>query len=1134
MALQFVLGNSGSGKSEYIYRNIVSEARKNPGKNYLIIVPEQFTLQTQRKLVDLSLNGAIMNIDILSFKRLAYRIFDELGIRDISVLEETGKNLVLRKLAQEKESELTVLRPNMGRMGYISELKSLLSEFVQYNISSEQLKKYVNEKSLSPVLSAKLSDVATIYESFENYMRDRYITAEELLQVLCKVIDQSNIIKNCEVIFDEFTGFTPMQNHLLEKLFLLVDKVWVSFVMDAEEDFYHSIGFEELFYLPKKNIKHLLRMAEELKVEVLKPIVLAHSHEKRFVHASPLAFLEQNLFRSKVKHWEGKVEEIKLTSLRTPKDELTYTARTINELVQRGGYRYKDIAVVSGNVDLYANYMETVFGKYHIPYYVDTTKKIVFHPFVEWIRALLEVIQKDYSYDSVFRFLRCGFSRLEDCEIDELENYILATGIRGRNVWKRKWNRLPRGGKEERIEILNDMRAYIADMLDPIAEIFVREDSNVRESVCAIYKLICEMGIEKQLLEKEKIYLSKGDQVKAKEYGQIYRIVMDLFDKFVYVLGAEWLSIREFIEILDAGLEAAEVATIPPGYDSIIMGDIERTRLNRIKILFFVGVNDGLIPKNVSSGGIISQYEREILQQLDIELAPGIREQTFIQRFYLYLNLTKPSDALYITFSRTDTEGKIIRPSYLVSTIRRMFPQMGITEIEEIKKKLNYSTQRAAMDYIVHGEKNEVWFSLAKWFKTMDEEWFENMMNACYIRYVDEPISKAVAQAIYGTKIEGSVTRLEQFARCAYAHFLKYGLLLRERLSSGFEHVDIGNIYHDALQRYSMKLANSKTDWFHISDEERKRLSDLAFEEAIEGYTEIKSYATAENMHMIQRMKHIFEQTVWALTMQVRKGEFVPEVFEVSFSDVKDIDAMQFEFEHKERLELTGRIDRVDICDDNGRIYVKIIDYKSGSTKFDLLKLYQGTQLQLVVYMSAAMELQGNEHQKKTVIPGGMLYYHIDDPILEVANGVSPEQLQQMILEQLKPDGLVNEEETIYRAMDKEFEFKSDVIPVVLKKNGDLSSISHVASTEEFEIIKEYVQNQIRRIGGEIFQGKITIDPIESSPLDSSCGYCPYSNVCGIHSKIPGLVKNHGRKCDRSDVIEKMKLENAKHKGENR
>ena len=376
--------------------------------------------------------------------------------------------------------------------------------------------------------------------------------------------------------------------------------------------------------------------------------------------------------------------------------------------------------------------------------------------------------------------------------------------------------------------------------------------------------------------------------------------------------------------------------------------------------------------------------------------------------------------------------------------------------------------------------------------------------------------------------MEGSVTRLENFAKCAYSHFLRYGLGLQEREHSGFESVDMGNLYHTALEIYSKKLANSSYDWFSIPEEQRDNFAQEAMEKAVADYPSLSIYATAEDTYLAKRMNHIFKQTVWALTTQVRKGSFVPNDFEISFSKTDKLEALSFDLGESKKLRLGGRIDRVDTCEEDNRLYVKVIDYKSGNTKFDLLQLYHGLQLQLVVYMNTTMELEKKNYPDKQIIPGGLFYYHIDDPVIEVTGELSEEEVQQEILKELKPDGLVNREDAIYRAMDNEFETKSDVIPVTIKKSGEVSEAqSKVASTEEFHIISRYVKKQIKDVGKQIYEGNVEINPYVEGQT-GSCTYCPYQSVCGFDLKISGFEERRFKKLEKAELFERMETDLAR------
>lgn len=1131
MSLQFVLGNSGSGKTVYMYEQLVKEAAANPTKDYLVVVPEQFTMQTQRELVDLSRGKAIMNIDILSFQRLAYRIFDELGKTNFVVLEETGKNLVLRKVAQEREEQLSVLRPNLNRMGYIGEVKSLISELKQYHVTPDTLREFVEKDIASPVLTAKLKDIITVYEGFQQYMEGNYITSEEILTVLCEVVEESRILRDSVVVLDGFTGFTPIQNMLIRKLLPVVDRMQVSLTIDAKEDFYHSKGVQELFDMSKQTIATLTKICDELRLEVLPPVVLDGGDRKRFKEAPSIFFMEQNLFRNSYMRYREVPGEVTITRVKNPKEELEYTVRQINALVREKGYRYKDIAVVTGAVETYANYAQDIFGKYDIPYFLDKTKEIVFHPMIEMLRAVLEVVHTNFSYESVFRFLRAGFGPLSTDEIDHLENFILAFGINNERGWSKSFQGLRKRGLSFDALQMEELREKVYDTLHPLYEVF-RHKNTVETQIMSLYELLVKLEVERTLFEKEKACLQDGMQAKAKEYEQIYGIVMDVFDKMVTLIGEDTLTIEEFIEVLDAGLSAAKVASIPPGYDNVILGDIERTRLNHVKVLFFIGVNDGIIPKAGREGGIISQYERELLAKGEVELSPGTREQVFIQKFYLYLNMTKPSHALNISYSTLDADGKTLRPSYLVGNIKKIFPQIQVEEIEDITCMPDFSTMYSAKDYLIHGEKDATWYALAKCFLTSENEThveeIEKILEASYLQYKEEPISSAVAQAVYGKELRGSVTRLERFATCAYWHFLQYGLQLKEREEGGFTGMDMGNIYHQALELYGRKLAQTEYDWHHVPDEVRTSLVHTAMRETVEEYPAIVLYGTEETKHQVKRMEQVLDQTVWVLTEQIRKGDFEPKEFEIQFSHKEGLEAMNYQLGDGISMRLDGKIDRLDTYEEPGKVCIKIVDYKSGNKKFDVVSVYHGLELQLVAYLGAAEELTKAKHPTAEILPGGIFYYHIDEPVLDTLEEMSEETYREQIMKPLRPDGLVNDWYEIYGHMDhslvEEEGAKSQVIPVEVKKDGELAKTAKVASTEEFVILKNYVDAKIESFGKEIMEGKVAVNPCLTKQKDG-CEYCPYGAICGFENRIEGYEKRKLASIAKEEIYERMQEE---------
>ena len=1111
MSLQFIFGNSGAGKSYTLFRSVIEDSIRHPDQSYLVIVPEQFTMQTQKELVRLHPDGGILNIDILSFQRLAYRVFEETGTRVGKVLEETGKNLVLRKIAQERKGELKVLGGNLKKMGYISEIKSLISELTQYAVTEEALADFLEKSKEKPHLYYKLCDVQVLYKAFHAYLADQYITAEELLEVLCRVVERSEMIRESVIVLDGFTGFTPIQNKLMQKLMLYAKKVMVTVTIDERENPYHVEGEHQLFYLSKKTVAGLKRLAQEVNVREEEHIWVHPGEKSRFAAGGELWWLEQNLFRLRWQRYPQNSGQISLHVLKNPEEEVAWAAGRIRELIREKNYHYRDFALITGDMESYSPVLERILADYEIPCFLDNKRSILKNPFVEFIRALLEIAEQDFSYESVFRYLRSGLSGMEPEEVDLLENYVLALGVRGAKRWEERFIRSYKGLTEEELEQIDGYRARVAEDLLPFVKIQRKKAVDVRTRTTALYELIAKKGIQGRLAVFEERFKREHNEVLAKEYHQIYGILMDLLDKLVDLLGEEELTIREYTEILEAGFAEVRVGVIPPGVDQVMAGDMERTRLKDVKVLFFLGVNEGSVPKNMSRAGLLSDMEREQLRISGMELAPTAREQGYIQRFYLYLNLTKPSDQLYLSCTLLDSGGKALRLSYLMNVMKRLFPELELKQETVQRENGLPRTEREGVRLLIEGLKeyregrgSAQFYELYRWYAKQEryEEKLTQLLDGAFSAHQDTKLGKAVAHALYGTVLENSVTRLEQYAACAYAHFLMYGLKLSEREQYEFAPVDMGNIFHETLEAFSKKLDASDYTWKTLPREVADEWVEECLASLTIDYGNTVLNSTARNSYMIRRMARILKRTVWALGEQIRKGMFIPENYEISFSGVSDLEAINIELSPEEQLKLRGRIDRVDTCEDAEHVYVKVIDYKSGTTSFQLLALYHGLQLQLVIYLNAAMELMKKEHPDKEVLPAGVLYYQIQDPVLDTDGEEA--DVTARVLEKLKPNGLINGDPEIIKRLDQSMPGRSQVLPIAYNKDGSLRAGSPVASGEQFAALSRYVNRKIRKIGSEVLDGRMDVNPYELKGK-TACDYCAYSGVCGLDSKTGGF-----------------------------
>lgn len=1145
MSLQLMLGGSGSGKSHELYTKVIQEAIAHPEKNYIVIVPEQFTMRTQQELVKLHPAHGILNIDILSFQRLAYRVFAETGSGRSAVLTETGKNLLLRKVASDKREELQLLGSKLEKPGYISEMKSILSELAQYEISEEQLEEMVELTQKRPLLQYKLKDIQILYEGFREYRREKFITAEEVLDVFCQAAEQSQMLRRSVLAFDGFTGFTPVQQKALAVLFGLVPEVWITVTLDERETFTGKLQEHELFCLSKKTIQTLLKLAEKTGTEVEEPIWLS-GENGRFGKDSALNFLEQHLFRYEKRtsyFWKDRKEEILLREASTPQAEVRAAAAAISRMVKKEGYRYREIGVIAGDLSVYGNYVKKLFEEYEIPCFVDQTVQILLNPCLEFIRGTFELVEQNFSYESVFRFLRTGFAGMAPSEIDRMENYVLALGIRGKYGWQQEWMRETLRMAEGEAEFCEGLRKAFMEKMEAFLQVFAKREAVLEEYADALYELLVTFQIQKQLKEMEQSFADEGSLDKVNEYRQIYGILMGLLDEAVELLGKETVSRKEFKDILEAGFSEAKVGIIPPGIDQVQVGDIERTRLDHIRVLFFLGVNDGWIPAKEGSGGIVSDLDREFLQERGMELAPTARENSYIQRFYLYLGLTKPSERLYLSYCHSSNDGAAMHPSYLIGTIRKLFPQLsvkaweeeGAAQITSYQTGLPYLSEqlRKLSEQIQSGSLSEEQSGLEAQVKELLEQYrnssvykeqAEELLEAAFLVLGQEQLERRTASELYGEVLENSVTRLEQYASCAFAHFAAYGLQLQEREEYQVRSADIGNIFHRALEVFARKLERSEYNWFTVPEEVRETLMEESVEETVERYGSGVFFSSERNRYVIQRMKRILKRSVWALHEQIRAGQFVPSSFEVSFTAAQDLDAVNIALSETEKMRLKGRIDRIDVCETQDKVYVKVVDYKSGNTSFDLVALYYGLQLQLVVYLNAALELERRMYPEKEVIPAGIFYYRLKDPILDGSREQTPEEIQQELLKKLRPEGLVNESPEVIERMDAGMVKNSNVIPVGKKADGSLTALSSVADTGQLETLSQFVQEKLETLGREILDGTIKVNPYKRKDR-TACAYCVYQDLCGFDRKIPGHQFRQLRELPKAEVWKKVSEE---------
>ena len=1131
MSYRFCFGASGSGKSRLLHNMILDQAqdalcgRDAADNNYVIIVPDQYSMQTQKEIVSEAPQKGILNIDVLSFGRLTHKVFEETGVFQRAVLDDMGKTLLLRRVAGQCEPELKILRKSIHYPGMISEVKSVISEFMQYGIGVRELElmqQYAGSRGQG-ALNARLCDLQVLYSAFNEAKKDRFITNEEMLDLLAGAIPSSEWVRRSTFVLDGFTGFTPVQYRVITALIRYSREVIISLSLGKDDG--PSIetvcrsrnpGREDsLFYLTRKTVCDIEKLALAEELSRGKDLYVSDPDEVpvRFRNNPVLAHLEHNIFRYPAYAYEKETgDKIRIFETDTPEEEVKQICIEIKRLVLTKGYQYRDISVVCGDLDSCGAAFEKLAPRYDIPLYVDRTSSAGLNPLTEAIRSVLGIRAEGYSYNSVFRYLRSGMSTLTREETDLLENYCLEHGIKGRKKWGLPFDAMT-----------DPLRVRFLKEIEPVAGSITDEripSRTAAERTRQLYDFMVSLSMEEKMEEWSSRFDEDGDFVRAKQFSQLYRCVIDLLEQIHDLLGDEMISNKDYLELLEAGFEEIRLGTLPQKTDRLLVGDIERTRVSQCRILFFTGVNDGNIPRGTSRGGLLSDLDREFLRFSGTELSPTPRQQMYQQRLYLYMNMTKPTDALYLSFARTTPEGGSLHPSYLIPMIRKLFPEAAV-EHPQLRPAIEQLTgvrdstvwlSGALRDY-AQGKTQEgsrdanalktTYGYIMRTGSTENRKTLESLRGAAFKRYDPVMISPETAQALYGRSIMGGITRMETAAQCSLRHFLQYGLGLRERKQFAVESLDTGTILHMSLDAFSHKLMKKGLTWNSFTKEEGEELSTQALNETAAAYHDLLMYSTKRSESWLARMQMILDRSTDTLQYQLQRGDFVPEGYEFGFGPGGEADLITFPLSGGRSLKLTGRIDRLDLCREDGSIFVKILDYKSGSLDLDEDLMKRGIQLQLLMYMNAAMDYLSAQNPGAEIVPSAMLYYRITNPVIDGSNKAGEDSLQ-LIRESLRPTGMINSDPVSYRHLDRYVSGKSDVIPLKLKKDGEPGAGSSVYSAEGFKELTREVTDAVCRLAEDILDGKAEANPAAWKDNKTACDYCPYRSVCGFDLSIEG------------------------------
>jgi len=1139
MSLRIVIGRANTDKSKFVMDEIKEQLKTNPvGKPIFYIVPEQMTFQQEYSLLNGEVRGSI-RAQVVSFSRLAWRVLQETGGSTKQFISTTGMQMMLRKIVSQRVEPFKMFQKAVDKQGFIQELEGIITEFKRHLITPDLLQEQLHYTMGNIPLTNKLSDLHYIYAQLTELLQDKYIDGEDQLLLLIEKIKHTSFLQEAEIYVDGFHRFTPKELGILAELMKVGKTVTITLTTDPSELNKESSELD-LFYQTTETFSKLTEIAKENDIVIESPIHLQENGHSKQVH-STIEHLEKYFDKRPTPSMQTEREvPITVAEAVHPRAELEGVIQEVLRLVREKGYRYRDIVLYVREQETYHELIKTMFRDYHIPVFIDEKRTMLNHPFIEFIRSVFDVVESNWRYDDIFRLLKTGFIPSTNDEypldmdaIDKLENYVLEYGIRQKRQWMsderwiyqrfRGFSEARQTDKEKRKE--EKINAYRVQVVEALKEFDkkVRGRKTVRERCEIIYQLLEQLDIPTQLEKNREMYEKEGDVEEAVEEEQVWNGFIQLLDEMVEMIGDEKLSIRNFKEILEAGLEALEFSHVPPTMDHIIVGSIDHSRIENKKCAFLLGVNEGFWPMKPSIDGVINEQEREFLKQFGLQLAESNRRILLDDTFYMYLAFTTAPDYLWVSYRLSDNEGKSNTPAPIINRLREFFPALGeptlLQDPDELQEASRFITSaaktRAALTsqlarFLRGYHMEQVWWNVLDWYMKNESHHSTTYRVLQSLFYENKPtnLSKATVEKLYPKQLKASVSRMEMLYRCSYQHFVQYSLGLEERRTYSLEAPDIGQLFHEALKTITKWIQNEGKDFASLTKEDSKKYAHQSMNHLAPALQHRILSSSNRYKYIQRKLQDIIAQATYILSEQARASGFSPIGFELGFGLEDGLDAVTIPLPNGYEIILRGRIDRVDQTEVNNNLYLRIIDYKSSSRGLDLVDVYYGLALQMLTYLNVVLS-QSEKWLGKQASPAGILYFHVHNPLIADAYNLTDDQVEQQILKEFKMKGLITAEENVAQLMDVNVETgRSDIAPFGFKKDGSFYADSKVANEQTFTVLQQHMHRLIESAGLQILSGEVLLNPYANKD-GNACQFCSFKSVCQFD---PNLTNNNYRK----------------------
>ena len=1076
--LKLLIGRARTGKSERILREI---ARQGDAGRQILLVPEHASHVAEVDVCRACGDGASRHAEVLTFKLLSSRVLALTGGSADVTLDNGGKLLTLHAALQELAPSLRVYGRPSQRPAFLESLLDVIEELQAYAVSPEKLSASVAE--LEGESGDKLRDVALLYGVYLAKLHAPGRDARDRLEKLEEQLEQSGYVDGKDVYIDGFSYFTGRESNIVRIMLRRASNVTVTLLGDGSDPelFRESLRFRE----------RLIALADEAGVAWKESVLKPRKAKTALDHVERCFFSEKEA-------WTGPVGRVHLFESATACSECERTAAEILRLVRSGKYRYRDITVTARDLSTYAPVLETVFARYGIPLYTARRSDILRSNVMTLLLGALDAACGGFEYEDVFRCLKSGLAGLTAEECDVLENYALKWDVHG-TMWTREtpWTAHPDGYGEAwtdasraRLDTVNELRERVRG---PFALLYegVRGTAGVEQKVRALYEYLERVGLAQALEERTARLFAAGEGRRAEETAQLWSILCGVMDQFVSILGGRELEAEEFARLMRLVLTQYSVGTIPASLDQVNCAEMTRNDRHSVKALFLLGANDGALPRLEDRAGVLREEDRMALERCDIRLAPYAMAQFHLEIQNLYAALAQPTQELFLSYPRFDGAGAELRPSFVIGRLRAILPGVEV-EKESADRDPRLSALRPALEYAGEHIDGKAW----QWFERRGDvsARLEGMRAAS--RYTRGKLSREVVRTLYGERITLSASRMDKARSCHFAYFMQYGLRAKERGSAQFDAPQIGTFLHDVLEN-TLRRAEEEGG---LKSVDRRRLHALV-RQSIEAYVERElpdlEEKSARFRYLFRRLGESAQRIMDEVADELLVSDFVPLAFELSFGPKGDLPAITLR-DGDRTVNVVGQADRVDGWMQDGKLYLRVADYKTGRKSFDLADVRYGLGIQMLLYLFA-LEREGKERfGAREIIPAGVLYTPARDTVIDMARSADDDAIAAKMKKNLRRSGLLLSDARVLEAMEHSALTEPCYLPLSAKRTADgtVDLTGSLASGAQLGQLSRYVDHLLREISREIAQGNVDADPCARSVQDTACTYCPFAPAC--------------------------------------